>query len=270
MSSLRVFEPLESFAPAEQRRWAALIDAHGAPTPEVADGQVRLGLLPAVAGSTVDFRRLEVVESALTLRWEGADLVCPLDTRPRALQAIVDSEWRLPFPLNEWAMSKQVRRHAARLQAHPSATRPRGGHHILTSNWRVPVWWCALFKSTEQVHDGSRPDVVAFRTTIIDAIKRADSAMQTMNDSFGTAEMTADLDSMIEWLRAFNEMSVVELDYGALSSYLQLDDEKRDRGVSLVAKSLTYLSAGDMDEALSAYHEFTEIWEEIARLEAWN
>lgn len=270
MSSLRVFEPLESFEPAERRRWAALIEARDAPTPEVADAQVRLGLLPAVVGSAVDFRRLEISESAMTLAWDGADLVCPLDTRPRALQAIVDSEWRLPFPLNDWTMAKQVRRHAARLQAHPSATRPRGGHHILTSNWRVPVWWCALFKSSEQVRDGSRGDMVAFRTPIVDAIKRADAAMQTVNDSFGTAEMTADLDSMLEWLRAFNEMSVVELDYGGLSSYLPSDEEKHDLSVSLVAKSLTHLSAGDMDEALSAYHEFTEIWEEIARLESWN
>ncbi len=270
MSSLRVFEPLESFEPAEQRRWASLIDAHQAPTPEVADAQVRLGLLPAVAGSTIDFRLLEVAESAMTVGWEGAQLVCPLDIRPRALQAIVDSEWRLPFPLNDWTMSKKVRRRAARLQAHPSSTRPRGGHHILTSNWRVPVWWCALFKSSEQVRDGSRGEAVAFRTSITDAIKRADSAMQTVNDSFGAAEMTADLDSMLEWLRTFNDMSVVELDYGGLSSYPPSDEDKSDLSVRLVAKSLTHLSAGEMDEALSAYHEFTEIWEEIARLESWN
>ena len=277
MSSLRVFEPLEAFRAAERGRWANLIDSHEAPSPEVAERFDRLRLLPAVVGGAVDFRRLEVSETALVLPWEGASLVCPIDTRQRALQAIVDSEWRLPFPLNEWAMTKQVRRHAGRLQAHPSANRPRGGHHILTSNWRVPIWWCALFRVSEQVRDGSRGDDVVFRTPITDALGRAEAAMHTINDSFSAAEMTADLDSLIDWLRGFHNMSVVELDYGGLSRYLPHEDagndaegDTGDKSVAVVAKSLAHLSAGDMNEAISAYHEFTEIWEEIARLESWN
>lgn len=270
MSSLRVFEPLYSFESAERRRWTLLITGNSAPTPREADIRERRALLPAVAGGTLDFRRLDIDESAMTASWNGSHLICPLDTKPRALQAIIDSEWKLPYPLNDWSMNRQVRRHAASLQAHPSATRARGKQHILTCNWRVPVWWCALFATSDQVRDPSTGGETTFRTPIQGAIDRAESALQTMVDSFGEADMTADLDSLHEWLRGFHEGSVVEMDYGGLSAFLPGEEKQQDQSVELVAKSLAHLAVGDTDKAIFAYHEFTEIWEEIARLESWN
>lgn len=227
-------------------------------------------MLSAVIGSRLDFDRLdEVSEEALVTHWRDNIVVCPLDTRTRALQAIVDSEWKLPFPLSDQVLGKATRRQAAGLQLRPKVAGREGKDHVLTASWEVPFWWSLMFSSDDVVATDDQ-DSIVYRASIADATARAERALELIADTFGVTTFISDLDVAVRWIRTFDLDSMVELDYGSLAGLVRRLNHRGDDSMRLSAEAISYLSEGDLDSALTAYREYSSTWEDVARLEAWN
>lgn len=268
-ASLRVFEPLAAFPGKQARRWRTYLKARERTPGEHPLEAERSAALQAIIAPDFDVSRLELPEGALYATWEGNLVVCPLDTRSRFLQAIVDSEWQLPFPLNTYSIDRSTRRQAASLQLHPELTGEQSGDHIMTANWQVPFWWCLLFDETDVVPTEDLRQVT-FRNSLDDAIGRAEVALKAVTETFGGAEFISDLTMLLRWLGGFDRDSMIELDYGSLADFVVDELQREDTSVALAGRSLAQLLDGDVEGAVTAYHEYAEQWEQIARIESWN
>lgn len=224
-------------------------------------------MLQAVIREGINFGVIDLPERALTATWRGDTVVCPLDSRGRALQAIVDTEWKLPYPLNGYVVDRESRRRAARLQLEPSVIRDAADTHILSASWQVPFWWALLFDEEER-HGSSRASAV-FRAPISEALVRARQARELITSAFGVGEFLGELEFVIGWLEQFDLDSMVELDFGALTG-LGVRPDSRLSSVDIARQALEYLESDEYDDALAAYHEYMSVWEEAARLESFN
>ncbi|WP_106848733.1 hypothetical protein [Blastococcus sp. Marseille-P5729] len=266
-SSLRVYEPVWAFHPAERARWMRYANR------ERATGSLereRGAMLQAVISTRLDFGRLEVDEEALVAEWSGNLVVCPLDTHSRALQAIIDSEWALPFPLSDLTFGRAVRRQAAGRQLRPRATRGSDAKdHMLTASWDVPFWWSLLFCREDAVPTADLESLV-YRAPVATAVRRGEEAYALITDTFGATPFISDLDVAVRWLGTFDQDSMVELDYGSLGPLVVSLSEDGDDSMALASDSIAHLKDGDLEQALTAYQEYISTWEDVARLESWN
>lgn len=265
-SSLRVYEPIFAFEGAARTRWAryAARRRNGAPLE-----RERRAMLRAVVGAQLDFGRLDVEEEALVADWRDNTVVCPLDTRDRALQAIVDSEWKLPYPLSDQVLGRTVRRQAAGLQLRPKPAGAGAKDHVQTASWEVPFWWSLMFTPSDAVPTDDLESVV-YRTSITDATRRAEHALELISKTFGVTPFISDLDVAVRWVRTFDLDSMIELDYGSLGGLVQRLDRTADDSMSQAADAVEFLQEGDLDAALASYRAYVSTWEDVARLEGWN
>lgn len=266
-SSLRVYEPIFAFDGAARTRWARYAARRRRNTAPLE--RERHAMLSAVVGSAVDFGRLEVEEEALIAEWSDNVVVCPLDTRDRALQAIVDSEWKLPFPLSDQVLGRHTRRQAAGLQLRPTSAGRAAKDHVLTASWEVPFWWSLMFTPADAVPSEDLETIV-YRTAIVDATRRAERALELISETFGVTAFLADLDSAVRWIRTFDLDSMVELDYGSLAGLVRRLNHGSDDSMSLAADAIEYLREGELESSLASYREYVSTWEDVSRLESWN
>lgn len=267
-SSLRVYEPLWAFPPAVRAKWtryAARKRSEGSLQRE------RDAMLQAVIGARVDFRRLDVDDDALVEEWLGNRVVCPLDTESRALQAIVDSEWKLPFPLSDIALGRSVRRQAAGLQLRPrpAGLKSEAKDHVFVANWDVPFWWSLLFTREDAIPTADLESLL-YRTGMATALTRGERALDLISQTFGVTPFISELDIAVRWLRTFDLDAMVELDYGSLGSLVTTLSEDGDDSMALASEAIAHLESGDLDSALTAYRDYVSTWEDVARLESWN
>lgn len=262
-----MYEPVWAFHPEERARWARYVHH------ERSGGSLereRGAMLQAVIGSRLDFAMLEVDEEALVCEWTGDLVICPLDTLSRALQAIIDSEWELPFPLSDLTLGRAVRRQAAGRQLRPQvARRLEAKNHVLTASWDVPFWWSLLFCREDAVPTVDLESLV-YRAPVATAVRRGQEAYALIIDTFGATPFIADLDAAVRWLGTFDLDSMVELDYGSLGPLVVSLSEDGDDSMALASDAVAYLQDGDLEQALTAYQEYISTWEDVARLESWN
>ncbi|MEO6956478.1 MAG: hypothetical protein ABI137_07015 [Antricoccus sp.] len=266
---LRVYEPLSAFKPRERRRLADLLSAAADQSAAQLHEQELLALLPALRGASIDLSVLNSPQLVHTISVRGKVLVCPFDTKLRALQAVIDSEWAVPFPLNEWSMDRAARRQAAALLSSPFNSRRGGLAHVRSMPWRAPVWWCALFTDADRLTTGDGRDV-RYRIGLALAISRCSALIEAMTDSFGDLEFAADLQQVGQWLQRFDETAVLELDLGGVirPGYEELGSVHE--AVGLAARSAEQLIAGRTEESFAAYGEFVDLWERLALLQGHN
>lgn len=268
-SYLRIYEPLRAFEPSERRRLADLVTDSTPHTAGQLHDQELLSMLSALRGASVDVSALDSPQLVHAITIGGNLLVCPLDTKVRTLQAVVDSEWAVPFPLNEWSMDRAARRLAATLLTHPSNSRLVGKAHVRSMSWRAPVWWCVLFTDEDRLITGDGYDV-RYRIALPLAINRCNAVISAMTDSFGELELAADLQQMSQWLQSFNDAAVLELDLNDVirPGYEELGAVHE--AVGLAARSGEQLIAGRTEESFAAYSEFVDLWERLALLQGHN
>lgn len=265
-SSLRVYEPIFAFEGATRNRWARYAARRRRNTMPLE--RERHAMLSAVIGERVDFNRLNVDEDALVADWADNVVVCPLDTRDRALQAIVDSEWKLPFPLSDQAIGHTTRRQAAGLQLRPKPG-SEGKGHVVTASWEVPFWWSLMFTPADAVPTDDLESIV-YRTSIVDATRRAEHALELISQTFGITPFISDLDVAVRWVRTFDLDSMVELDYGSLAGLVRRLNQSADDSMSMAADAIEYLQEGELESSLASYREYVSTWEDVSRLEGWN
>jgi hypothetical protein len=263
---LRVYEPLEAFAPEERRFWRSY--ATSTDRPEPPDGmewEQREGLRCAAAVPPRPPAETGANIHAYVRVRDAHAYICPWDVRLRSLLTIVDVQNTLPDGIVEafWpkpvvdaaeAELERLRRAGARV--HP---------HVIANPWWVPLRWFLPF-TFEERELTSKPLTARYTTAMAQARRRTARSLAALRQA-GAAGIIEEVESLGRWLEEFHPRSFVELDYGGIArllgeAALQADDSVRD-----VAAGVAALRAGRQEEALEAYRRIAERWEPLRALQ---
>jgi len=262
VASLRIYEPISGFAPAEQLRWEAI---------------------PITATTGIDeqlraLRRTIVMEppalkadGAHILEWEGKRYVSPWSTAPRIWAALGDFKSSLPPSVAKYFISESAEEAIAINSEMIEDKVP----YILTETWIIPPRWFSLFKVEDRLR-GHNDDgaFTVLRTSIAHAKERCMFTHQSVVNSFGEGPIEEEIADLLEWLSLFHAESIVELDYGGLAGYLEkiLLDEgfgglEADTSIEDIHVSLAGLSTGDGAAAGVGYERLVSRWRKVAAME---
>jgi hypothetical protein len=262
VASLRVFEPLAAFDPADQLRWQAIAVNDNSRDSEQR-AALRRAIAPAPTGLTPD--------GAHILDIDGARYVCPWSTATRCWAALEDFRETLPTSVSIYFLPEEIEDAIAQGSQFLDDRIP----HILTETWIVPPRWFSLFIPNERVrgHNDNGAFTV-LRTSIAQAKMRCEMAHTAVSSAFGDGPVAAEIEDLADWLDAFHPQSMVELDYGGLATYLEsslvAEGEaglEGDTSVEDVLSSIAGLASGDGALAGRGYERLVTRWRRVAAFE---
>jgi hypothetical protein len=245
-AELRVYQPLEAFPPEEQARWERHIVA-GAPRPirpRYADLSTPAGL-GFLVPSGDDGAHVKVVE--------GAYFVCPDRTRLRALAGLLAFRDASPFENSDAFFRTGAVRRARRELARLRRREPGLVSAVMQSPWHVPVRWFVLFEDEERrlAEDGE-----GYRLSYLSTTRRATRRIERAVPVLRNTDLGPIADLIIElhqWLLAFDPGSLVELDYGRLTTLMSWDEMDDDHSARDVRDALRALSAQEFARSAELY-----------------
>jgi len=258
VASLRVYEPLSAFEPADRLRWQSIdVDKQS-----------------YVIEESLAIRRLIIPESSTgrpdgvhILEIDGERFVSPWSTATRCWAALDNFKDSLPSSVIPFfitpAFEDVITTNVDLLEDKVP--------HILNETWVIPPRWFLLFQPQER-HRGENEHglFTNVQTSISLAKSRAESAHQIVIDAFGEGPVEQDLGNLLEWLSMFHPQSRVELDYGGLAFYLDKSlRENGEEGLSVdssiedVLSSLEGLAAADGTRAGNGYQRLMSRWQRI-------
>jgi hypothetical protein len=273
-SYLRVYEPLSAFDRRSQVYWRRYVHEGRAVTPADGPGRQRTAVLEALgAGWT---RLPDLPDDAYVLQAEETLLVCPWNLRVRVAEAALSARDGVPEVLADAFVPPALAGLAKEIVTdwHSGARVLEAGsprQHEQISTWSVPLRWFVLVDFEERelsVSEGRR--VLRYRTEISKARRRAHRALSVLRRSVGEVPISEAVEESARWLEEFHPRSVVELDYGGLTSMLSDQALSEDDSPSLVAEGLAGLAKGDADAATAAYERLVDRWRAIQLLERCN
>jgi hypothetical protein len=121
-----------------------------------------------------------------------------------------------------------------------------------------------------EYHVAGRRRTLRYRTEISKARRRAHRGVSVLRKSLGDAPITEAVEEGTRWLEEFHPRSIVELDYGGLTTLLPDEDLAQDDSPGLVAAGLSALSRGDAEAATEAYEKLVARWRAVQLLERCN
>jgi hypothetical protein len=261
-----VYQPLESFPAEEREHWERYIVSGGRSRPTrpvyreqhtVPEG--RLGLLSPAGGDHAD-----------VLFEDGSSYVCPWRNKLRVLASLLSlresTDPQMVDALVTEAEARRAARELARLRRRASGAVP----FMLQSPWHVPTRWFVLFEDDDrrlvEDDDGYR---VRYRTTAGAARKRVDAALGALRRSelAPLVELVGDLG---RWLAAFDQRSIVELDYGSVSALFTWDELDNDHSAQEIQEAVEALGAGDVTRSVEVYQTVATRWAEVRSHESLN
>lgn len=270
---LRVYQPIESFAPDERRRWEVYARSADRPrraqalAAEQAEILGRLVVTPPVLAPREESR------NAYLRRVEGRLYVCPWETRLRSWRAFAEFAERIPPALSEaFVPEREAERIEDRYREwRASGARIRPG--ILSSNWVVPVAWFVPFADGERrlVPSAGPTRALLYLTRTTTALERLERTAAVLTEHIGRHAVSAATEGLVDWLRAVAQPgSLLELDYGGLVHLL--DDERlaEERSVAEVAGAVEALAAGDAERVVELRDRLLRRWRSIRALEHAN
>lgn len=263
VASLRIFEPISAFPPADRLRWEAI-----SPDLDTREEEQALAL-----------RRLIVPESPALrpdgvhiLDVEGVRYIAPWSTATRSWAALDDFKDSMPSSVTPFFIPPALEE----VMTSGMETIEDRVPHIITETWMVPPRWLALFLPEERergYRDGTAYSLA--RTTIAKALERAHNSHEIVLQSFGDGVVEQEIEELIEWLEFFHPQSMVELDYGGLAHYLDgtlkadgLAGIEDDGSIEDVIFSLAGLAAGDGAVAGEGYQRLVSRWRPVQAIEA--
>jgi hypothetical protein len=265
---LRVFRPLDSFPPEERAQWQAYIDAGGPPPvgrrayrDAPTEKKRHVGLLASLEGEHADVRRED-----------GVDYVCPWRTRLRILAGMISLRESGPPDMVDAFVPELEAKRAARELARLKRRNPSEAPAMLQSPWHVPVRWFVLVDDEERrlVETPSGDFRLSYWTPIVAAKRRAERAIQILRRS-ELAPMGEPIQEMAEWFSGFPIGSVVELDYGGVSSLFSWDELDDDHSGRDIQQALDAVGRpGGMAEAAELYQAVSNRWAEALNRESLN
>ncbi|MDP9398599.1 MAG: hypothetical protein M3P96_12630 [Actinomycetota bacterium] len=273
---LRVYEPVAVFPEPQRSRWQEQakrqLEDRAAEDPDGRLAATRAERLAALAGlvhrppSVVPERESD---EAFVLVLGGAAYACPLETRLRSWEALLDFARGIP----EGALAafvpeaelERVRREAGRWQA----AHPEHSAHIRTSTWYVPLAWLPVFDAPERELRLGGQRMLVYRTAMSQARRRMARALRTLRETVEGEEADA-VEEVARWLEEFHPRSVVELDYGGLLPLLDDRALVADDSVAEAAEGLAALQRRDDAGAAAAYARLVERWSALRARERAN
>jgi len=263
VASLRVFEPISAFPPADRLRWETM-----SPDLDTYEEEQALALRRLVAPESPALRP----DGVHIMDLDGVRYLSPWSTASRCWAALDDFKDSLPSSVVPFFLPPALEEVITSGMENVEDRVP----HILSETWMVPPRWLALFEP----NDRSRgyKDGVAFskaRTTLTKAIERANNSHAIVLQSFGEGVVEQEIEELIDWLELFHPLSQVELDYGGLAHYLDgtlkaegMAGIEDDGSIEDVIFSLSGLSAGDGAIAGEGYERLVSRWRPVQALES--
>lgn len=263
VASLRIYEPLSAFEPADRLRWQELDASLDTKRQEQELALRRLVFPEPPAGRPDGAHILEI---------DGARYVSPWSTATRCWAALDTFKESLPSSVVPFFVPQSLE---DVITAGVDLMDDRVPH-ILTETWVIPPRWFSLFLPEERIRgeDSDGPFCI-LRAKISDAITRAETAHQAVLTSFGEGSVEAEIEHILEWLELFHPQSRVELDYGGLAAILDmtlrqsgLDGLEADNSVEDVLLSLAGLASGDGSLAGKGYEQLVTRWRAVQAIES--
>ncbi len=273
-SYLRVYEPLTAFDRDRQVFWRRYAREGRALGPIEGPVRQRTAVLEALgAGWT---RLPDLPDEAYVLEWGDSLLVCPWNLRLRVAEAALNARDGVPSVLADAfvppVLAGQARaivedwRNGAKVLEHGI---PRVHEQVAT--WGVPLRWFVFVDLEEREFNlAGRRRTLRYRTEISKARRRAHRGVSVLRKALGDAPITEAVEEGARWLEEFHPRSIVELDYGGLTTLLPDEDLAQDDSPGLVAAGLSALSRGDAEAATEAYEKLVERWRAVQLLERCN
>ena len=265
---LRVFRPLDSFPPEERAEWKRYIEGGGAPPAgrpayrdEPTQKERHVGLLASLEGEHADTRHVE-----------GIDYVCPWRTRLRILAGMISLRESAPPEMVDAFIPETEAKRAARELARLKRRNPTEAPAMLQSPWHVPVRWFVLVDDDERRVVETDPGEfrLSYWTPLATARRRAERALQILRRS-ELAPIAEPIRELAEWLSGFPTGSVVELDYGAVSSLFSWDELDNDHSGRDIQEAIAAVGRpGGMPEAAELYQAVSSRWAEALNRESLN
>jgi hypothetical protein len=262
VASLRIYEPITAFSPAQALRWEAIPIT----TATGRDEQLRA------------LRRVIITEPP-ALKPDGAHIleldskryVAPWSTAARVWAALDDFKNSMPLPVTKFFVPDNIEE-AININSEMIEDKVP---HILTETWMVPPRWFSLFQPEDRLRGHSDDGAFTIlRTSIANAKSRCAFTHESVVSAFGHGPIEAEIADLLEWMSLFHPESIVELDYGGLASYLEkiliADGQaglEADTSIEDIQLSLQGLSAGDGAKAGAGYERLISRWRKVSALE---
>jgi hypothetical protein len=256
-AQLKVFTPLDAFPPEERARWSAYVrDQRGLTRREVASAEEQ----HAARRLVLRRGRSRTVDGAAVRRLGRQVLICPLELDLRWAVAFDDFRRTVPpevltafVPDEAWVEAPGV---AARVGRPPQ---------VLDAAWAVPLHWFLAFDPSERrltdPPEGRGPRIV-FLTSLEHAQQRVRRAQAVVHDAIEDDEELVDLlGGFLGWLSAFDQGSVLELDYGRLADTFSRVELETDRTCTELWEAVEALEDGDGLAAAAAYGVARARWQ---------
>ena len=262
VASLRIYEPLSSFDPADQLRWKNL-----APNENTARLEEELALRRIIFPEPPSGRP----DGAHVIDLDGIRYVSPCATATRCWAALENFKDTLPSTVLPFfispAMEEVIKTGVDLLEDKVP--------YILNETWVIPPRWFFLFLPEERMR-GTNADgpFTVMCAKISDAKARAEVGHNTVVAAFGNGPVEQEIENLLDWLEMFHPKSLVELDYGGLAQYLDNalrangeDGIAADTSVEDVLNSLAGLAAGDGAMAGQGYERLISRWRRVQAYE---
>ncbi len=262
VASLRVYEPISSFTPADRLRWSTIAATENSSRAE----------------QILALRRIIFPESP-ALRPDGAHVldvderryVSPWSTATRCWAAMEDFKSSMPSTVSSLFIPAGVEEVMTSGMNFLETKVP----HILTENWIIPPRWFSLFLPEERVRGrDSQGLFTVVRTSLANAKARSHITHSAVQAAFGPGQVEEEILDLGNWLDNFHPESFLELDYGGLAEYLEKslagrgeDGLDADTSIEDVLSSISGLASGDGVLAGQGYERLVTRWREVASFE---
>ena len=262
VASLRIYEPITSFSPVDQLRWASIpIESYTG-----RDEQLR-----ALRRTILSEPPTLKADGAHIIDHDGKRFVSPWSTARRCWAAVEDFKNSLPSSIIPFFMPESFSEAISENSDELEHRVP----HIISETWIIPPRWFSLFTPEERLR-GSNSDgpFTIMRTEMAHSKKRCMTTHQIVRQAFGPGPVEDEIAQLLNWLSVFHPDSIVECDYGGLAQYLEkalVDDGElgleADRSIEDVTLSVQGLSNGDGALAGQGYEALVKRWRKVAALE---
>jgi hypothetical protein len=202
----------------------------------------------------------EPSEDGLLAEWNGERFMCPRTVRLRVLQGVL----AFYSAFEEYGGHMLIPEHTARLAAEElerlQQDRPEVRAHILTSAWHVPPRWFLAFAPEEREVVDAEPVTIRYRTQRLLASSRLSRVLGALHGAGFAEPVTAEIQDLADWIEAFPEGAMIELDYGAVAQMFSPQDLVTDESADEIWESVAALERGEYAEARSLYIEMAAKW----------
>lgn len=262
VASLRVYEPLSAFDPADRLRWSQIET-----TQNTNRDEQQMALRRIVFPESPALRP----DGAHVLDIEGARYVSPWSTATRCWAAMEEFKTTLPSTVSSLFIPQGLEEVITSGIDFAEDKVP----HILTETWIIPPRWFSLFSPDERVRGrDSQGAFTVIRTSLANAKIRSEKTHAVVQIAFGNGQVEEEIAQLGNWLEMFHPRSFLELDYGGLAGYLELslisdgeDGLDADTSVEDVLSSVAGLASSDATTAGRGYERLVTRWRKVAAFE---